>query len=226
MVPIVKKRKRVKVKKSRGITLTQTAYKMYDAERLREEVESKVILPLSQAGFTKGMATIDCVNVLNSLINKKVAKEKGKIAVMFVDMRTAFDLVDRGIQLECIKKKRVREGLVVRCEEMLKETVSRVRVEKREKRRFWLGKGVIQECFLNLCFFTLLLVDLDKVLEEKSWGGVKVGRKKIISLVYADDVAVVAEDKGGFKGMIKRLEKICGWEEFSGKCRKNESNKV
>lgn len=35
----------------------------------------------------------------------------------------------------------------------------------------------------------------------------KGGRKKINSLAYADDVTLVAEDKGGMKGMIKVLEK-------------------
>lgn len=42
--------------------LTQNTYKVYVAvlaERLREEMESGVILPPSQAGFRKGMGTID-----------------------------------------------------------------------------------------------------------------------------------------------------------------------
>lgn len=68
--------------------MTQTAYKVYAAvfaERLREEVESKGILPPSQAGFKKGMGTIDHIYVLNYLINKRVAKEKGKMIAMFVE---------------------------------------------------------------------------------------------------------------------------------------------
>lgn len=35
----------------------------------------------------------------------------------------------------------------------------------------------------------------------------KLGERKIYSLAYADDVAVLAEDEEGMKGMIARLEK-------------------
>lgn len=45
----------------RGITLTQTAYKVYAAvlaEKLKEEIEGRVLLPPSQSGFRRGMSTI------------------------------------------------------------------------------------------------------------------------------------------------------------------------
>lgn len=57
LVLVLKKGKGVKVEEYRGVTLMQTAYKIYAAvlaDRLREEVESKAILPPSQAGFRKG----------------------------------------------------------------------------------------------------------------------------------------------------------------------------
>lgn len=54
VVPVVKKGEGDRVEDYRGITLTQTAYKIYAAKlakRLRKEVEGKKILPLSQTGF-------------------------------------------------------------------------------------------------------------------------------------------------------------------------------
>ena len=48
--PVIKKRAGEKVKDYRGITLTQTAYKVYAsvlAERIRVEVEGKRMLPPS-----------------------------------------------------------------------------------------------------------------------------------------------------------------------------------
>lgn len=94
--------------------------------------------------------------------------------------------------------------MVVKCEEVLRETVNKVKVREKEGRSFWTGGGVRQECPLSPSLFTLLLADLDEILEEGGWGGIKVGRRKIYSLVYADDVA---EDKGGLKEMIRGLEK-------------------
>lgn len=46
------------------MTLTQTAYKVYAsvlADRLREEVEEKNLLPLNQTGFRRGVGTLDNV---------------------------------------------------------------------------------------------------------------------------------------------------------------------
>lgn len=95
---------------------------------------------------------------------------------------------------------------MVRCEEVLRETMSKVRVGKEEGRCFWTSRGVRQGCPLNPCLFTLLLADLDEELERGEWSGVKIGGRKILSLAYANDVAVISEDKGGMKGIIKVLE--------------------
>lgn len=145
VVPVLKKGKGDRVEEYRGVTLTQTAYKVYAsvlAERLREEVEEKGILPLSQAGFRKNMGTIDQVFVLNFLLNRKIEEKEGKMIIAFIDMKAAFDSVDRGKLMEVMRRRGVREGLVERCEEILEETVGRVKVKDREGERFWTVKGV------------------------------------------------------------------------------------
>ena len=60
VVPVMKGRG-AKVNDYRGITLTQTAYKVYAsvlAERLRLEVEEKRLLPPSQTGFRRGWVVL------------------------------------------------------------------------------------------------------------------------------------------------------------------------
>lgn len=61
-------------------------------EWLREKVESKEILHPSQTGFRKRMGTINQIYVINYLINKRVVKRKGKLVVLFLDIKAAFDL--------------------------------------------------------------------------------------------------------------------------------------
>lgn len=63
------------------------------------------------------------------------------MAVLFINIKTAFDSVDREILIKCIRKKRLREGLVVRCKEMLKETMSKVRVGEKRGKDFGQVKG-------------------------------------------------------------------------------------
>ena len=60
----------------------------------------------------------------------------------------------------------MREGFVERCEEVLKETICRVRVEEEEGKVFWTARGVRQGCPLSPSMFTLLLVNLDEELEK------------------------------------------------------------
>lgn len=79
------------------------------AERLKEEMEGKRILPPSQAGFRKGIRITDEIYVLNYMINKSVAEGEEKMVILFIDIKTAVESVDRGILEESTRKRTVRE---------------------------------------------------------------------------------------------------------------------
>ncbi|XP_046145802.1 uncharacterized protein LOC123989168 [Osmia bicornis bicornis] len=150
---------------------------------------------------------MDNIYVLNYLINRQLAKKGGKMLVLFVDMKAAFDSVDREVLARSMRKARVREGLVKRCVEVLRETKSKVRVGEKEGESFWTSKGVRQGCPLSPILFTLLLADMEEEMKKGRWGGVRLGGEKIYTLAYADDVAVMAEDEDGMKGLMARLER-------------------
>lgn len=86
-----------------------------------------------------------------------------------------------------------------------------------------MGKEVRQRCQLSPCLFTLLLADLDEVLKER-WGRTKVKEKRIYSLAYANDVAVVAENEES-KRDDKSAGEVCG-KRIKGKCRENKNDKM
>jgi len=76
------------------------AYKIYAAilaERLSEEIERKRSLPDTQAGFRKGRGTMDNMRILQQVINKEISKKKRKMYGFFIDLKAAFDKVDRKI---------------------------------------------------------------------------------------------------------------------------------
>ncbi|XP_070513034.1 golgin subfamily A member 6-like protein 6 [Cardiocondyla obscurior] len=97
---------------------------------------------------------------------KKTEEKEGKMVIVFIDMRAAFDSVDRRKLVETMKKRGVREGLIRRCEEILEETVNKVKVKDKERKSFWTTKGVRQGCPLSPSLFTLLLADIDEELEK------------------------------------------------------------
>lgn len=209
IVPILKKGEGERVEDYRGVTLMATAYKMYAmilAERLREEIEEKGLLADNQAGFRKGMGTIDNIYVLNYLVNRQVGKKGRKMVVMFVDLKAAFDSVDRGVLIEAMRGRGVREGLIRRVGEIMRETRSKVRVGGEVGEDFWTIRGVRQGCPLSPLLFNIVMADLEEELGKIRWGGVELEGRKWYSLVYADDVVLMAEDEDGMRSMLERLE--------------------
>ena len=116
IVPLYKKGDPNETKNYRGITLMSTAYKLYIEiirMRLEKEVNEKGILPEGQAGFCKGRSTIDNIYLLDHLIQKaKVKKEK--LYLVFVDLKAAFDTVDRKKLWEILRKLGISKYLIER----------------------------------------------------------------------------------------------------------------
>lgn len=209
IVPLVKKGEGERVEDYREITLMTSIYKIYVsilAERLREDIETKGIIPQNQTGFRKGMGTIDNIYILNYLINRQIEKKGGKMVMMFVDLKAAFDSMDRGKLEEALRERGVRKGLVGRIMEILGETKCRVRVGRETGESFWTARGLRQECPLSLMLFNILIADLEEKMGKVKWGGVKVNKDKIYTLAYADDIVLLAEDEEGMRSMIGRLE--------------------
>lgn len=70
------------------------------------------------------------IYVLNYLINRQIGKKNGRMVVLFVDLKAVFDSMDRGLLIKEMRKREVREGLVRRCEEILRETINKIRRRK------------------------------------------------------------------------------------------------
>ena len=81
----------------RGITLTSIFSKIFSLlldKRLHKWAEDNELLNDAQFGFRQERSTVDCVFILQSIINK-VLQEKHKLYCAFVDFRKAFDQVYR-----------------------------------------------------------------------------------------------------------------------------------
>lgn len=149
IIPIVKKGEGERVEEYRRVTLMPTLYKIYAmilAGRLKRDLEEKGTMPHNQTGFRKGMGVIDNIYVLNYLVNRQVEKKGGKLVAMFVNLKAAFDSVDRGILGEAMRDREVREGLVIRTEEIMREVISRLRIGRETGEGFWTARGVRQGC--------------------------------------------------------------------------------
>lgn len=73
---------------------------------------------------------------------------------MFVDFKAAFDSVDRRVLLDTMKKRGIRDRLIKRVGEALRETSCRIKVGGELGERFWTEREVRQGCPLNPLLFT------------------------------------------------------------------------
>jgi len=105
VVSIGKKGEGKKVEDYRGVTIMSALYKVYAAvlaERLRREIEDKKIVPHNQVGFRKGMGTMDNIYV-NYEVNRNIEGGREGVVALFVDLKAAFDLVDRKVLVEVMR---------------------------------------------------------------------------------------------------------------------------
>lgn len=169
-------------------------------------------MSLNQTGFRKGMETLDNIYVLNYIGNRQLDRRKGKLVALFVDLKAAFDTVDKGI-LETMRKRGIRKGLIRKVEEMLKEMRSKVRIEERIGEVFWTARGVRQECPISPLLFYTLLADMEDKMKKVRWEGIKLEDERIYSLAYSDVVSL-AENEDEMRSLIERLEQYLNRKDF------------
>lgn len=140
---IFKKGDRDNLNNYRGITLTCTAYKIFAGilnERIIKEVEGKRGWEETQAGIRRKRGCMDNVCVLKQAIDRRIRKERSKFFALFIDLRAAFDKLDREI-LWRMGDLEINQGLIDRVKLLYRETSCRVRVGNMLSKKFWVEKG-------------------------------------------------------------------------------------
>ena len=74
---------------------------------------------------------------------------------------------------------------------------------------FKIGKGVCQDCILSSCLFNL---DADYIMQnsglKESQAGIKIVKRNINNLRYADDTILMAESKEELKSLLMRGKEV------------------
>jgi hypothetical protein len=174
---------------------------------MKREIEEKGVLPDSQAGFRKGRGTVDSVYILDHLARNELRKKGGRMYALFIDFKAAFDKVDRVKMFECVRERGISEWLVRKVEDIYARTRNKVKMGEKEGEWFETTKGVRQGCPLSPLLFTIYVADVDEMLRKAQAGGVVVGREKVWSLAFADDMVIVAKSEREMKEMMRNLEK-------------------
>ena len=173
--------------KYRGITLVSQVLKLLERVldgRIRKNIECEI--GEEQQGFRKGRGTTDGLFTLRQFVEKKLKKKQGSMCIGFVDLEKAFDTVSRKMVMATLRWLGVPEGEVRMVEETYEQTNGRVIIGAGMSEQFSVNIGLRHGSALSPLLFIVVMGLIRRKVSMKD-----TSRK----LLYADDLAIVAEDK-------------------------------
>ena len=147
----------------------------------------------AQAGFRKGYFTIDHIYTLSATTEKYLSRTGGKLYVAFIDLRKAFDLVDRASLFLTLVKAGLSGPFLNAIKAMYRSVVSCVRVHNKVTEFFDCPFGVKQGCILSPALFSLFVNEVAIGMEAVGKHGIQLqpGLVELFLLLFADDLALL-----------------------------------
>jgi len=195
----------------RGITLLSTLGKLFTSilnNRLDEWAESNFVYIEAQAGFRKGMGTVDNIFILHNVINHCL-NNGDKLFCAFVDFKKAFDFVVRDILWFKLMRYGVKGNILKVIRSMYNNVKSRVKVFESLSDEFTCTLGVRQGDCLSPFLFSIFINDIEQTLNNDGIEGINIGSFKLMLLLYADDIILFAKDAEGLQKSLDSLSEYC-----------------
>ena len=164
-------------------------------------------LPDVQAGFRKGRGTRDQIS--NICYIEKAREFQKNIYFCFIDYAKAFDLVDHNKLWKILQEMGIRDHLTCLLRNLYAGQEATVRTGHGTTDWFQIRKGVLQGCISSPCLFNLYA---EYIMQngrlDKAQVGIKIARRNINNLRYADDTTLIVESKELKSFLMKVKEEI------------------
>ena len=162
-------------------------------------------LPDVQAGFRKGRGTRDQIANISWIIEKAREFQKN-IYFCFIDYAIAFDCVEHNKLWKILKEMAIPDHLTCLLRNLYAGQEATVGTGHGTD-WFQVGKGVHQGCILSPCLYNYYAeyIMRNAGLEEAQ-AGIKVARRNINNLRYADDITLMAESEEEPKSLLMEVK--------------------
>ena len=152
-------------------------------------------LPDVQAGFRKGRGTRDQIASIRWIMEKAREFQKN-VYFCFIDYVKVFDCVDPNKLWEILQEMGIPDHLTYLLKNLYAGQEATVRTGHGTTDWFHIGKGVNQCCILSPCLFKFYAeyIMRNAGLKETQ-AGIKIARRNISHLRYADDTTLMAESE-------------------------------
>lgn len=217
IVPVPKKGDLTDPNNYRGICLTPSLSKIYASilnTRLVKWGEANSFFSDAQFGFRKKRSTIDCVFVLHTAVSSsQLARPKKTVYCAFIDLLKAFDCVPRNLLIHKLRSFGISQKFLTTISQMYEDVRASVRCESCITLSFPCPAGVKQGCVLSSSLFTSFLNDLETFLISQGVGSLRLETKRLIILLYADDLVIFDTTVGGLQ---RKLNYLCDFVQHWG----------
>ena len=161
--------------------------------RLQQYVNRE--LPDVQGGFRKGRGTRHQISNICWIIENAREFQKN-IYFCFIDYVKAFDSVDNNKLWNILKEMRIPDHLTCLLRNLYAGQEATVRTGHETTDWFQIGKGVYQGCISSPCLFNLYAeYNIRNAGLDEAQAGIKMARRNINNLRYADDTTLMAESE-------------------------------
>ncbi|KAK3549447.1 hypothetical protein QTP86_001448 [Hemibagrus guttatus] len=207
VVPLFKKGDQRVCSNYRGITLLSLPGKVYSRvleRRVRPLVEPRI--QEEQCGFRPGCGTLDQLYTLHRVLEGSWEFAQ-PVHMCFVDMEKTFNRVPHGILWEVLWEYGVHGPLLRTVWSLYNQSRSLVHIASCKSNLFPVHSGLQQGCPLSPVLF---IVFMDRI-SRRSQGleGVQFGDHRILSLIFADDVVLLAPSSLDLHHALGRFAAEC-----------------
>ena len=163
-------------------------------------------LPDVQAGFRKGRGTRDQMANIRWIIEKATEFQKN-IYLCFINYAKAFDCVDHNKLWKILKEMGIPDHFTCLLRNLYACQEATVRTGHGTTDWFQIRKRVHQDCILSPCLFNLYAEYIMRNAGlDKAQAGIKIARKNINNLRYANNTTLMAESKEELKSLLSNVK--------------------
>ena len=138
---------------------------------------------------------------------EKARKFQKNIYFCFIGYAKAFDCVDHNKLCKILKEMGIPDLLTCLLRNLYAGQETTVRTEHGTTDWFQTGKGVRQGCILSPCLFNFYAQYIMRTAGlEETQAGIKIARRNISNLRYADDTTLMAESEEKLKSLLMKVK--------------------
>ena len=208
---ILKKPPNTNINNYRPITLISCVSKLWTkimAKRISKSIEVEDIIGPEQNGFRPNRSCSDNTFILNTLLELNKSRKKLSY-LLFVDLKEAYDRVDRNILFAKLKQLNFPERFITLLTSYyFQDNVSTSSTGARSKTQYQ-QRGLRQGCNLSSVLFIIYVSELARRIRS-SGHGVRLDSGEVIGiLLFADDIILIADNTASINALRAILEGWC-----------------